>query len=247
MTDQSSSLVSARARSATWRNVARFAVHPRLPARMTGLSRPALFDTLKLYGLDMVLMGAILFAFLAAEAGGIELPSNELESIDLGLGMIALIVLAAPLAEEIAFRGWLSGRPGTLWPIALLVLALAGGSALGASVGPAAQAMLVLGGIALAGALAFLWHAKPPQRWFERAFPVFFWLSALGFAAIHLGNYADTDKMLWPLVIPQFLAGILFAYARVHHGLWSSIMLHALHNGTFVALVLVGEVLSGAG
>ncbi len=175
-----------------------------------------------------------------------ELPSNELEAIDLGPGMIALIVLGAPLAEEVAFRGWLSGRPGALWPISLLGLVLAGGAAFGESMGPAVQAVFVLGGLGLAAALAYSWLGRPPHRWFARAFPLFFWLSCLGFAAIHLGNYAETDKMLWPLVIPQFLAGILFAYARIHHGLWSSILLHILHNGTFMALVLTGEVLNGA-
>lgn len=250
MTDQSSSLVEQayleQARPpATWRRVAHFAARPRLPERISGLTRASVVATLKLYALDMVLMGLVLCVFLAVEIAGVELPSNELEAIDLGPVTIALIVLGAPLGEEIAFRGWLSGRPGALWPITLLAIVLVGSAAFGERMGPAVQAVFVLGGIGLAGALAYIWHARPPHRWFARAFPVFFWLSALAFAAIHLGNYAETEKMLWPLVIPQFLAGILFAYARVHYGLWSSIVLHILHNATLVALVLAGGAIAG--
>ncbi len=245
MSDQSSSLVNDSASAPLWRNVARFALRPRLPARMTGMSRPALADTFKLYGFDMVLMGAVLVVFLTIEMAGVELPSNELEEIDLGLQWIALIVLGAPIAEEVVFRGWLSGRPGAVWPVALMLFAFLLSGTITAGMGAAEGAGFMLASVAVAGVLAYVWNSKPPHRWFVRAFPLFFWASALGFAAIHLGNYADTEEMLWPLVIPQFLAGILFAYARVHHGLWSSILLHALHNGTFIALVLMGEVLGG--
>lgn len=244
MTDQSSSLVDTRGMVSMWRDVARFAIRPRLPQEIGGISRGSLLATLKLYALDMVLMGIALLAFLAVEGAGIELPSNELESIDLGLGMIAFIVLLAPLGEEIAFRGWLSGRPGALGSIALLALALLIGGQFQETLGAAGTGVAVIGCLILALAVAFVFYERPAFGWFAWAFPLFFWLSTLGFAAIHLGNYADTDEMLWPLVIPQFIAGILFAYARVHHGLWSSILLHLLHNGTFIVLVLAGEGLA---
>ena len=88
-----------------------------------------------------------------------------------------------------------------------------------------------------------------PFRWFAAAFPVVFWLVTLAFALVHLANYTDgTLLILLPLVIPQFIAGALFGYARVHYGLWAAMLLHAMHNGTAVALVLVlGEMLPGAG
>lgn len=246
MTDQSSSLVDTRGIVPAWGDVARFAIRPRLPRSMSGISPASLLATLKLYALDMVLMGIALLVFVAIESAGFDLPSNELESIDLGLGMIAFIVLFAPIGEEIAFRGWLSGRPGALAAIALLALALAIGNFLNQSFGPATTVFLVTGCLVLALGSAYLLRDRPAFGWFARLFPLFFWLSTLGFAAIHLGNYADTEQMLWPLVIPQFIAGILFAYARVMHGLWSSILLHMLHNATFIALVLGGEALAVA-
>ena len=35
-------------------------------------------------------------------------------------------------------------------------------------------------------------------------------------------------------------AGSIFGFARVSYGLWASILLHMLHNATFVAMVFVG-------
>ena len=196
MTDQSSSLVDTRGIVPAWGDVARFAIRPRLPQSMSGISPASLLATIKLYALDMVLMGIALLVFVAIEGAGFDLPSNELESIDLGPGMIAFIVLFAPIGEEIAFRGWLSGRPGALAAIALLALALAIGNLFDQSFGAATTVFLVTGCIVLALGSAYVLRDRPAFRWFARLFPLFFWLSTLGFAAIHLGNYADTEQML---------------------------------------------------
>lgn len=243
MTEQSSSLVSGAGQTSMLRRVAGFVLRPRLPGRVGRFSPAALRDTLKLYGIDMALMGLMLGAFLAVEMSGFEMPSNEFESIELGFAWIAVIVVTAPLAEELAFRGWLSGTLGAMLgsPIAALGCFLIAGAILA----PAYVGMMWAGAVLVASGagLAYWLRNHGPYRWFVLAFPALFWLGALAFAAIHLGNYEDTEQMLWPLVIPQFLAGILFAYARVTHGLLSSILLHMLHNGTFVALVLVGEAM----
>ena len=250
MTEQSSSLQNDIGPRASLRDLGRFVLRPRLPTRIPRFSAAALPRVFKLYALDMVLMCLMLGAFLAVEMAGTEMPSNAFDEIDLGLGWIAAIVLCAPVAEELAFRGWLSGRLGALLgaPIAAVgVFSLA--AALVAAPGTGDMAGMTIGGgafVALGAVLAFWLRNRGPYRWFTWTFPLLFWFSCIAFAAIHLGNYEDTDQMLWPLVIPQFLAGIIFAYARVKHGLWSSMLLHALHNGTFVALVLVAEAMAPA-
>jgi hypothetical protein len=104
----------------------------------------------------------------------------------------------------------------------------------------------VISGAALAAALALaplkLWllRGRPAMGWFQRRFAWFFWGSALAFAAIHLTNFATAGPTLLPLVLPQFALALLLGYLRVTHGLWSAVLLHVLHNGTFVALMLVG-------
>ena len=42
-------------------------------------------------------------------------------------------------------------------------------------------------------------------------------------------------------VLPQFVIGAILGYTRVTYGLWASILLHALHNGAFISLVLLAS------
>ncbi|MBL4718020.1 MAG: CPBP family intramembrane metalloprotease, partial [Erythrobacter sp.] len=67
-----------------------------------------------------------------------------------------------------------------------------------------------------------------------------FWLSTLAFASVHLFNFPAEDMaMALPLVLPQFATGTMLGYLRVHYGLWASVLLHLLHNGAFISLVLL--------
>ncbi|MEM8726982.1 MAG: CPBP family intramembrane glutamic endopeptidase, partial [Pseudomonadota bacterium] len=97
----------------------------------------------------------------------------------------------------------------------------------------------------IAGVLLF---KKAVPSWFSRHFGWFFWVSTIAFALVHLANYQQGPlPLLLVLVIPQFVAGTIFGYARVHYGLWSSILLHALHNGAALALstLATGALLAG--
>jgi hypothetical protein len=76
--------------------------------------------------------------------------------------------------------------------------------------------------------------------WFARLFPLFFWLGAIVFAGAHVINFGGENlALVLPLVLPQFVLALILAYARVSYGLWSSILLHMLHNGSVLALALV--------
>ncbi len=252
MTMQSSSLPAANSARDEWRRYAAFLKSPRLPARADGIDRPGLRAVLRIYGLDMLIMASLLLLAGIVVALGFELPENELADLDLNIAAITLIVLAAPLLEELAFRSWLSGRPGHLLAGALIALASSGIAlvATDRTVGAGDTSTMIGAGIFVTAIMLALivllaLRRRDAMGWFARLFPVFFWASALGFALLHLFNYQQgTLAMLLPLVVPQFILGSMLGYVRVRHGLWSSILLHALHNGTIIALVLLATGLA---
>lgn len=227
-----------------WARYWSFVKHPRLPERASGIGGAGLVATLRMLGLDLLVMLGLVLVAGAVLLLGFELPENEIAGLDWSLGVIALVVIGAPLMEETAFRGWLSGRPGHVLATVLLIAGLIVTSAFAAHGFEGARALIplavLLGCLVLAALSLFLLRRRGAMRWFAWAFPLFFWLSTLGFALIHLFNYeAGAAAVLLPLVIPQLIAGSIFAYVRVHYGLWSSMLLHALHNGAAVGAVLL--------
>ena len=167
------------------------------------------------------------------------MPENASDKIVLGPKWLAIIIVGAPIAEELVFRSWLSGRPGHVTAaVALLV-----GIALPILSGPQGHPILLLGSLAIAvvvaiGLLAWL-RKHPPFPWFSRHFAWFYAASTLLFALAHLTNYTQGAALiLLPLVVPQLLVGLILGYARVTYGLWSDMLLHMLHNGLLISLVL---------
>jgi len=224
---------------AEWRAFGAFVRRPVLPAKATGPRAAALRATLWLFALDLLLMALVVVPLALIERFGPDMPENVLKGIDLGPLWLAVIVVAAPLIEELLFRGWLSGRPGHVTAI----VALVAGIALTVLSGPTAYPILALGSIGiatlLAVGLAFWLRGRPPFPYFSRHFAWFYGLSTLLFALVHLTNYTGGNAAyVLPLVIPQLAAGLVLGYARVSYGLWSSMLLHMMHNGLFVGLVL---------
>lgn len=228
-----------------WRAWAVFVRHPQLPDRADVNLARGLKAVLPLFALDLALMAVILGAFGLAMTLGLEMPEHMLEDLDLTPGLIALIVFGAPLAEELAFRGWLSGRPGHLLAspaaIAATLALLAAGAAF-ASDAALAQRYLLIAAAAAAFATAalFLLRKRDAVRWFQGHFAWFYWLSALLFAGVHLTNFAAAGAAMLPLVLPQFALALILGHLRVRHGLWSAVLLHALHNAVFIGLVCAG-------
>lgn len=222
-----------------WRDFAAFLRRPALPATMTGITRPALRSVAALFILDVLASFAIVAVFFTLDAAGVELPTNALDGAQFDIILILLIALGAPLAEELIFRGWLSGRPAT-WVIAIGVIAgvFLGGVASGLA-GPLAA--LGVGVVALALTIYGCWRkrGRPAGQWYARHFRWFYFGSALAFASAHLFNYGEGGGLLTLLVLPQFVAGLVLGYARVVHGLWASIAMHVAFNSLIVGLILL--------
>ena len=212
MTGEATSPGVGRWAPSAWRGFAAFLRRPELPERVTGIRLAAIGRVLQLVALDLVLMALLLL----------------------------LVVVLLPMGEEMVFRSWLSGRPGHM--IALVVLAV--GVAIPVISGPQAHPVLLLGSLAIAVLLAIVvavWLRKRrAMPFFARHFAWFYFASALLFAAAHLMNYSDGITLaLLPLVVPQLIAGLIFGYARVSFGLWSDMMLHMMHNGLLVGLIVL--------
>ena len=219
---------------AEWGRYRSFLRRPTLPEQATPVSGASIIATLRLAALDLTLAGGLILVAMTATTLGFSSPSHALEQFAFTPGLVLAIVVLAPLMEELFFRGWLSGRPGAVWPVILLGIAAI------ALVLAGKDSALVAAGIAgiavpAALALAIMLCKRPAWGWFASAFPLFFWLSTTAFALVHLLNYREGSlAMLLPLVLPQLIAGSIFGYARVTYGLWASMLLHVLHNGALV-------------
>ncbi len=201
--------------------------------------------------LDLAVMAVLIAALGVAAAMGFELPANVNTTLQPGIMTVALVVLLAPLAEEVLFRSWLTGRPPVIAMVVVLMIGLVavpavivGGDAGAQPSGAASIAMIASFALAIVGAplagLALL--KRPTPELFRRAFPVLFWVSALGFALVHLLNYTEGSlAILLPLVLPQFVLGAMLGYLRVHHGLVSAIALHAFHNAILFTFAMLGQ------
>lgn len=227
-----------------WTRFFAFLRRPVLPERASGPARQSVAATLRLLLLDLLVTLGVLGFFYLLTLLGVEAPENALADLDITPAIVALIVLGAPFGEEILFRSWLSGRPGHVLALVFGGAVVVGAPLVAGILGLKGKALVMVIGVGGAFALAALalwyWRGRAPWSWFARIFPVLLPLSALLFASVHLFNYeADISPLLWLFVLPQFLAGLIFGYARVNFGLWSSMMLHALHNGTAIAAILL--------
>lgn len=200
----------------------------------------------RMLALDLAVMLALIGGLSLAALGGFELPNNVNNSLEPGLGAIALVVLAAPLLEELAFRSWLRGHPAVIAVVGIVIVGFGAFPALALAMeeGLARQVALIGGpGLAILAMpfAAYFLRNRPAPALFRRLFPVLFWFSAIGFALIHLGNYTEGSlAILLPLVLPQFALGTMLGYLRVHYGLAHAIALHAAHNAILFSLAMAG-------
>lgn len=242
MTGEATSPGLARRAPAEWRAFASFLRRPALPERMTGIRLAALGKTLQLFALDLLLMALLVGLVGLAAKLGFHIPENAIDKLQLGPLWLAVIVVVAPIGEELAFRCWLSGRPGHVAAIVALLVGLA----LPILSGPQAHPILLLGSLAIAVvvavALAVWLRRRPAFPFFSRHFAWFYFASALLFASAHLANYSQgTMLVLLPLVVPQLIAGLILGYARVTYGLWSDMLLHMMHNGLLIGFVVASK------
>ena len=222
-----------------WRAFASFLRNPVLPDR----ARISLLGSARalppLFVLDMLLMAVVLGGIGTATALGLKLPEHMLNELQLSPGLVAFIVVGAPIAEEALFRGWLSGRPGHVLAVVAL---LAGGAMMLVVPHPMVKLIGVAGGLTAAIAALCTLRGRPALAWFQRHFRWFYYASALLFAAMHLTNFAagGISPTFLPLVLPQFMLALVLGYIRVNYGLFTGAALHMLHNAAFAGLMLLG-------
>lgn len=188
-----------------------------------------------LYLAGLIVIGV----FLAVWQRAFHLPAPEAFRGFAPALLAPIVIIAAPVAEEVLFRGWLTGRPRALW---LLAMALLAGVLLvavtlhwhdqAASLGVIAVALA-----ALVGWLVLRKRSVAP-RWYGQRFAVWFYLSVAVFGLMHLSNYPRLSWALVPMVAPQLWAGLMFGYLRMRHGLVASILAHGVGNAAALAVAL---------
>ena len=234
---------------AEWLRLGSFLKRPNL--EVGAQNQGALTVLTRIFALDFAIMAMLVGLAAALVASGVELPETALANIEFTLWIIFAVIVGAPVMEEIAFRSWLSGKLGH-W-VGLVLLAVGGLGFTLATIGQAANnialsvAGLALGVSALIIALiAFVRGTRAaPIGWFARTFPFWFWLSTLAFALVHIANFdKGSIAILLPLVLPQFILGMMLGYVRVRFALWAAILLHAAHNATALTLAALSGQLS---
>jgi len=144
--------------------------------------------------------------------------------------LLPITVLAAPLLEEMLFRGWQTGRVRALW---LLACAVAFGVLLAAStmgLSPLATGIALLVLILAAPLGWFPLRKRGTPRWYAAAYPATFYLVVAGFAAAHILNYPSFSLLALPLVLPQLWGALVLGFVRMRIGLTASILAHAFAN-----------------
>jgi len=234
-------VVTSPQSTGTWKQFGAFVRRPVLPQRATGVRMAALPVLGKLLALDLLLMALLIGVAAGASALGLEMPEHMLDGLELGPLLLGFILIGAPLGEELAFRGWLSGKPGH---VDALIVAIATGLAVTATpetAPPWVPLALIVAGVLVGAYLLWRKRGRPPMPFFARHFRWFYFGSALAFASVHLANFTEGNALiLLPLTLPQFLLGLILGYARVNFGLWASVLLHMAHNSLFVGLLLAG-------
>lgn len=155
--------------------------------------------------------------------------------------MIPIVLLIAPVLEEMLFRGWLTGRVRALWLLAcaLAFSVLLYGSTQGLSPLAVGASFLVL--LVAAPLGWFLLRRKGTPPWFDMAFGMIFYLSAACFALVHMANYPSFSLLALPLVLPQLWAGLMLGFIRMRIGLVASMLAHALSNSAALAVALLAS------
>lgn len=241
MADAGASPLVAGQKSLRYRltDIARFAQRPTYAAQPLGWGRTAAMALGIVFAFNMALdrLVTVLTDPWDAQAGFLPAP------IELNLSLVEDLfsaLLLAPVLEELAFRGWLTGR------IAALRFALYGFAAMGllaaAPYVPVGYATSVsLAGIVMAFAGLIHWSATRDidtavPAWFTRHFHWVVWGSSLAFGLIHLGNYEPLTSPLGLLVVlPQTVGGLLLAYTRTRLGLGAAMVYHSAYNAVFLA------------
>src|SRR6056297_1535348 len=102
-----------------WRQLGAFLGRPSLPGAQ--IKTGAIPVLMRIFALDLFAMLMLVIAAAIAVAAGIYIPETALAGIEFTPVVILMVVVAAPVFEELVFRGWLSGKPGHVLALLLLL------------------------------------------------------------------------------------------------------------------------------
>ncbi|WP_298194412.1 CPBP family glutamic-type intramembrane protease [Novosphingobium sp.] len=190
--------------------------------------------------LHLVVLLLVLLPLLGLWQKALALPSPEAFDQVSKVMLVPFVVVVAPVAEELAFRGWLTGRVRALW-LVLCGFVTAGFLAMVNFHVYEVQASLAVLGMGLIAPAGWWWlRRRGVVPGFERTFPVLVWLSIVVFGLSHLSNYPRFSWALLPMVLPQIWTGMTLSYTRMRIGIFGSMLIHAAANGISVSLALLG-------
>lgn len=232
------STAGRRALPQVWRDFAAFAARPAY-MQPAGLRAPGSWRVVATMLVLHVVVMAVLMPLLALwqKAWGLSGP-DAFEGVSKAW-LPLLVVLVAPVLEEITFRGWLTGRPRALWLVAVLVAASAGIMAVQPDPYPTVGFFF---GALLAAPIGWFVLRKraTPQLWRGRWFAAPFYAGAALFGVLHVMNYPHPGLLVLPMVLPQLWAAFTLGYIRMRIGLPASILAHATSNALALGLALAG-------
>lgn len=224
----------------TLREFATYLARPRLlvPEGLRAPGASARWSVMLALYLGVLLL--VIAPLLKLWQGAMGLPAPEAFGKFPPAMLLPLVTIAAPVGEELVFRGWLSGTPRALW---LLLCALVAGGLLAMISLQQAETAPSLGFVATLMAAAAGWfvlrrRTRAPA-WFARTFPLLFWVMVIVFGLSHLANYPSFSWTLLPMVLPQIWAGSVLGFVRMRIGLPAAMLAHGLANGTALGLAML--------
>ncbi len=221
------------------RDLAAYLARPRLMSP-SGLRAPGAWRTVgAILALHLVVLLGVLLPLLGFWQKAMSLPAPEAFKTVSSAMLVPFVVLLAPLAEELAFRGWLTGRVRALWLLGCGLVAAGLLAMVNFHVAEVPASFGVLG-MGIAAPAGWWWlRRRGVMPGFARAFPLLFWLSITVFALSHLSNYPQISWALLPLVLPQLWTGMTLSYTRMRIGIIAAMLIHAVANGLSLSLALL--------
>lgn len=171
--------------------------------------------------------------------------------------VVLLTVILGPLVEELLFRAWLKwwwrNISRLLWAIlfAGVKYILHINWIQFADVSQAIRSLIGYAIYVLCVILVF--HSFKPffpslSRIHRKYAHFIFWLSAICFGLVHIGNYEFVGINYWviAMIVPQIILWIMLWFVRLRAGLWTSIGVHMFHNTIQIIPILLLKLIPWA-
>lgn len=85
-----------------------------------------------------------------------------------------------------------------------------------------------------------------PIKFFDRGFPIVFWIFTLVFAGLHVANFSVDPSDYWKmplLVIPQLVLGFYLGFIRMQFSWPYAVGIHMLNNLIPTVMLIIAEVI----